>query len=270
MKKSTRLSVLRGQAKAQGLHACLIPHAPESTGRNLHLTGSGLFCTDSAPVLTHEFKFHLPFPHWNYFIQEFSRRSCQRSPPNPAYTRAPTAAGDGQQLCERTKEKNPNSQPHTGRKEAEPLPWEIRASGTSLSSRSRSGPPCLLREHRCCCWAVLMLPAPKPGGSFQHYSKLSETRLQSTRCFRQAGSWRLKMPECSLNCATDGLGRKPFHKGFSIQNEAAVSSCRSAPVCGCKAPSTAQEPITHKRRALPCRGAPCTTRTCSPAARRAG
>lgn len=45
----------------------------------------------------------------NYFMQDFSRRSCQRSPPNPAYTRAPTEAGGGQQLFERTKEPNPNS-----------------------------------------------------------------------------------------------------------------------------------------------------------------
>lgn len=139
-----------------GLESC--KHAPESTGRNLHLTGSRLFCTNPAPVLTQAFKLHLPLPHWNYFELFYARlhQELSESKPNPACTRAPKEAGGGQQLCERTKEPNPNSQPPTGRKEAEPLPWEMRASGTPLSDRSPSAPlpaPALPGEPHCCCCA---------------------------------------------------------------------------------------------------------------------
>lgn len=124
VKKSTRLTALRGEAKAQCLQACLIPHAPESTGRNLHLTGSGLFCTDPALVLTQAIPLHFPLPHWNYSELLYARlqqEELSEFEPNPACTRTPKEAGGGKQLCERTKEPNPNSQPPTGRKEAPAL-----------------------------------------------------------------------------------------------------------------------------------------------------
>lgn len=83
MKKSTRFTALMGQTTAQCLQACLIPHAPEPTGRNLHLTSSALLL--HLLLLRHS---SFTFPTGiilNYFTQDFSRRRCQNlNPTQPA------------------------------------------------------------------------------------------------------------------------------------------------------------------------------------------
>lgn len=179
--------MLRGQAKAQCLQACLIPHAPKSTERNLHLARSGLFCTNPAPVLTQAFS---PSPSpLELFYARLQQEELSEEPTQPSLHQG-CHRGRRWPAVLRGPRNQTRSQPHTGRKEAEPLPREMRASGTSLSDRSRSGPlpaPALPGEPHCCC-TVLMLPTPKAGSSFQHYSNLSETRLQTTGCFRQARS----------------------------------------------------------------------------------
>lgn len=148
----------------------------------------------SAPIL-HLFLLrhsHLPLPHWNYFELFYARLQQEELSEEPTQPSLHQGCHRGRRwpAVLRGPRNQTRSQPHTGRKEAEPLPREMRASGTSLSDRSRSGPlpaPALPGEPHCCC-TVLMLPTPKAGSSFQHYSNLSETRLQTTGCFRQARS----------------------------------------------------------------------------------
>lgn len=158
----------------------------------------------------------------NYFMQGFTRRSCQRSPPNPAYTRA-TRGRRWPAAMRGPRNQTPIPSLTLGERRLSPCPGRCQpAAQTPFCPPALWGASLLLR-----CADV---PRSQTGKSLPAVFQLIRNQAANHRLLQ--ASWKPKIPEGSLNCAQmtcETLG-KTFHTGSPVQNETASVSCPSAPL----------------------------------------